>query len=39
MAEINWSPDKTVMNDTNIDELDFIGYHETMTVPRLTTVR
>ena len=27
MAEINWSPDKTVMNDTNIDELDFIGYH------------
>ena len=27
MAESNWSPDKTGMNDTNIDELDFIGYH------------
>ena len=27
MAESNWSPDRTGMNDTNIDELDFIGYH------------
>ena len=27
MAEINWPPDRTGMNDTNIDELDFIGYH------------
>jgi hypothetical protein len=27
MAEINWPPDRTGMNDANIDELDFIGYH------------
>ena len=27
MAESNWSPDRTGMNDANIDELDFIGYH------------
>jgi hypothetical protein len=27
MAESNWPPDRTGMNDTNIDELDFIGYH------------
>ena len=27
MAEINWPPDRTGMNDTNIDELDVIGCH------------
>ena len=27
MAERNWPPDRTGMNDTNIDELDVIGYH------------
>ena len=27
MAENNMSPDRTGMNDTNIDELDFAGYH------------
>jgi hypothetical protein len=27
MAENNWSPDRTGMNDANIDELDIIGYH------------
>ena len=27
MAERNWSPDRTGMNDANIDELDSIGYH------------
>jgi hypothetical protein len=27
MAESNWSPDRTGMNDANIDELDSTGYH------------
>ena len=27
MAESNGSPDRMGMNDANIDELDFIGYH------------
>ena len=27
MAENNWSPDRTGMNDTNIDELDVGRYH------------
>ena len=27
MAENNWPPDRTGMNDTNIDELELVGYH------------
>ena len=27
MAENNWQPDRTGMNDINIDELYLVGYH------------